>query len=201
MRVEDTELPGVLLVTPDVHRDNRGYFLETHRTSLLSNAAGQEIRFVQGSTSSSLPWVLRGMHFQIEQPQGKLVRVLTGEIYDVAVDLRVGSPHFKRWIARRLSAAGPALYIPPGFAHGFLTTSSSGAVIAYECTTEYVETWARSVRWDDPELGIAWPLAIPTDMRQIITPVLSARDRSAPSLRTLDAAYSLPSYGASKAAA
>lgn len=181
MKIEDTEIPGVQLITPVPFRDHRGYFYESHRTDVIADRLGYAIQFVQGNISSSAPYVLRGLHYQINQPQGKLVRALRGDIYDIAIDIRVGSPTFAKHVARRLSAENcQALYIPPGFAHGFVS-GSEGALVQYECTTLFVEAWARDLRYNDPDLGIEWPkMSTPTG--NIFEFTMSNKDRAAPLL-------------------
>ena len=171
MNVTQTALPGVLVVEPAVHGDARGFFLETWRASHYRDA-GIALPFVQDNHSRSVRGTLRGLHYQVERPQGKLVGVVTGEIYDVAVDLRRSSPTFGQWIGITLSAdTHRQLWIPPGFAHGFLVTSDAADVV-YKCTEEYVAALDRTLRWDDPAVGIVWPLAPGA------TPTLSAKDRA-----------------------
>lgn len=190
MKVETTDLPGVLLLTPDVYRDNRGYFLETHRTSdIAERIPGLEgIEFVQGNLSSSMPYTLRGMHYQLHEPQGKLVRCIAGKIFDVAVDVRVGSPTFGKWTGHFLDEmSAQALYVPPGFAHGFLSLSLP-VKVQYECTTYYRDAWARGINWRDPRLEIGWPIA------QGRMPIISNKDRAAPTLDEMMTRGELPAY-------
>jgi dTDP-4-dehydrorhamnose 3,5-epimerase len=169
-------IPDILILTPSVYRDPRGYFLETHRAKDLLDH-GVAVEFVQGNLSSSLPWVLRGMHYQVNQPQGKLKRCVMGGIYDVAVDLRRGSPTLGKWVGMHLDEHhARAWYIPPGFANGFLTLAQP-AKVQYECTTYYEESWARSIAWNDPDLNIQWPLK-PGE-----APMLSQRDRMGSAFR------------------
>jgi dTDP-4-dehydrorhamnose 3,5-epimerase len=183
MRVEAAGLPGVLLIGPDVFRDDRGFFLETWRASRYAEA-GVPGPFVQDNLSSSTRGVLRGMHFQSPNPQGKLVAVLDGTVFDVAVDVRVGSPTFGRWCGVTLSGESQAqLFVPEGFAHGFCVLSER-ALFAYKCTAPYDRSAERSLLWNDPDVGIAWPVA---------SPLLSAKDAAAPRLRDLDPA-TLPRY-------
>ncbi len=174
MNVTETRLPGVVIVEPRIFRDDRGYFLETWSVANYG-PAGLPTRFAQDNLSSSAPGVLRGLHYQFPTAQGKLVGVIQGEVFDVAVDIRVGSPTFGRWEGVTLSAAnGRQLYIPEGFAHGFLVTSDGPALFAYKCTEGYDPTGQCSILWDDPDLAIDWPVA---------APLLSPKDRDAPRLR------------------
>lgn len=176
MNVSATALPGVLLIEPIVHRDSRGFFLETYQRERYYQA-GIEVDFVQDNHSSSLKGTLRGLHAQLEPGQAKLVRVIEGEIFDVAVDIRRGSPTFGRSVGVRLSAANQRqLYIPPGFAHGFCVLTPVAQMI-YKCSELYRPEGEIVVRWDDPEIGIPWPLdpALPL--------LLSHRDQVAPTLR------------------
>jgi len=173
MKVSDTELPGVRLIEPRVFGDDRGFFLETWNAASFA-AAGLDVAFVQDNHSRSQRGVLRGLHYQVVAPQGKLVRVTAGAVFDVAVDLRRSSPHFGRWTGHELSAANKAmLWIPPGFAHGFLVLSDE-ADFLYKCTALYAPEHDRALRWDDPALAIDWPLDRP--------PLLSAKDAAAPLL-------------------
>lgn len=173
MKVTDTELEGVRIVAPRVFGDARGYFTETwHRERYLSEGLPGD--FVQDNLSRSAHGVLRGLHFQHPQGQGKLVYVLEGEVYDVAVDIRAGSPTFGRWTAVTLSADNHLqLYIPPGYAHGFCVTSPH-ALFAYKCTEAYRPEAEGAVRWDDPALGIPWPVRDPR---------VSEKDQAAPRLQ------------------
>jgi dTDP-4-dehydrorhamnose 3,5-epimerase len=159
-------LPDVLLVEPKVFGDARGYFFESYSARRYAEA-GIATPFVQDNVSFSQRGVLRGLHFQHPHGQGKLVGVLRGEVFDVAVDVRRGSPSFGRWVGECLSSENKRqLYIPPGFAHGFLVTSDD-ALFAYKCTDYYHPEAERTIQWDDPHIGIVWPLA---------GPVLSAKD-------------------------
>ncbi len=172
MKFTPTALPEVVLVDPDVHRDDRGFFLEVFHGRKYADG-GIDVAFVQDNHSRSVRGILRGLHGQIRQPQGKLVRAIEGEIFDVAVDARVGSPSFGRWVGVVLSGENfKQLYVPPGFLHGFCVLSER-ADVEYKCTDFYNPTDEISVRWDDPAIGIEWPL---TD------PILSAKDRDAPLL-------------------
>ncbi len=157
MNIETTTIPGVLLITTPVFRDDRGFFTEIHHQGKLA-AAGFDHVFVQDNLSRSAKGTLRGLHYQIEQPQGKLVRVLSGSIYDVAVDLRRSSPTFGKWIGVPLDGdSGKSLYIPVGCAHGFYVTSDSADVL-YKCTDLYAPQHERTLIWNDPEVNITWPL-------------------------------------------
>jgi dTDP-4-dehydrorhamnose 3,5-epimerase len=182
LRFLDAGLPGVLLVEPTVHRDDRGFFLETYHRDKYRQG-GIDLEFVQDNHSRSAGRTLRGLHAQRQRPQGKLVRCVEGEIWDVAVDIRRGSPHFGRWVGVTLSADDfRQLWVPPGFAHGFCVLSEI-AQVEYKCTDLYDPGDELGLRWDDPEIDIAWPV------RQ---PVLSAKDRAAPTLA--EARDRLPLY-------
>ncbi len=175
MQVATTSLQDVLLIKPAVHGDERGYFLETFNQREFAAAIGADVRFVQDNQSRSAAGVLRGLHYQVgARAQGKLVRVLSGEIFDVAVDLRRASAQFGMWTAVTLKATEHAqLWIPQGFAHGFLVLSDSADVL-YKTTDYYSPADERSIRYDDPGIGIEWPQG-----REI---VLSSRDADAGSL-------------------
>ena len=177
MRFEQTGLPGVVIVEPDVHRDGRGFFLETYHAEKY-RAGGVPGPFVQDNHSQSVAGTLRGLHLQLGRPQGKLVRVIEGEIFDVAVDVRVGSPTFGRWVGVRISAVNfRQCYVPPGFAHGFCVISPI-AQVEYKCTDLYDPDTEVGLAWDDPALGIEWPVR---------EPVLSTRDsRHRPLDRMMD---------------
>ena len=152
-----TEIPDVLLIEPQVFGDERGFFMETYRASLLE-AAGLPHTFVQDNQSGSRRGALRGLHYQIQQAQGKLVRVVAGEIFDVVVDIRRSSPTFSKWVGKTLSAQNRLqMWIPAGFAHGFYVTSD-WAEIVYKTTDYYAPQWERTLLWNDPHIGIAWPL-------------------------------------------
>jgi dTDP-4-dehydrorhamnose 3,5-epimerase len=173
MKVLETDLPGVLIVEPDVHRDPRGYFVEIWKDGCLP---GWPIRFVQDNMSFSTRGVLRGLHYQHPSAQGKLVSVLHGCIFDVAVDIRRNSPTFGRWFGLQLdSESARQLYVPEGFAHGFAVQSDQ-ALVLYKCTSLYAPGQEGSVAWDDPDLAIQWP---------IHDPVLSDKDRQAPRLKDI----------------
>jgi dTDP-4-dehydrorhamnose 3,5-epimerase len=170
MNVTATELSGVLILEPRVHGDERGFLLESWNEKTLREM-GLDLEFVQDNHSFSRHGTLRGLHYQIEQPQGKLVRVATGEVFDVAVDMRQSSPTLGRWTGVWLTEENHTmLWVPPGFAHGFYVASDS-AHFLYKCTDFYAPEHSRTVSWDDPELAIEWPLA--DDAR----PSLSAGDR------------------------
>jgi dTDP-4-dehydrorhamnose 3,5-epimerase len=155
-RVE-TSIPDVVVVEPAVYGDQRGFFLETWQQEKF-DGLGLPLRFVQDNHSRSVQGTLRGLHFQVEQPQGKLVRVVRGAIFDVAVDLRRSSPTFGQWVGATLTDETlRALWVPPGFAHGFYVLSEV-ADVYYKCTTLYSPRHERSLRWDDPTVGIEWPL-------------------------------------------
>lgn len=180
MKIENTMLPGVLLLTPDVYGDHRGYFLETHRMTDFNEIGSLlGVSFVQGNLSSSMPFCLRGMHYQLNEPQGKLVRCIVGRIFDVAIDIRVDSPSYGKFAGVFLDEAkAQALWVPPGFAHGFLSMDKP-VKVQYECTTYYRDAWARGINYNDPRLKIGWPLA-PGQ-----TPVISNKDRAAPTLEEM----------------
>jgi dTDP-4-dehydrorhamnose 3,5-epimerase len=176
--VADTDLPEVKLLTPRVFGDDRGFFLESWNAKVFAEA-GLDMPFVQDNHSRSAKGVLRGLHYQLSNPQGKLVRVTSGAVFDVAVDIRRSSPHFGRWTGHVLSADNKAmLWIPPGFAHGFLVLSDS-ADFLYKCTTLYDPPSDRGIAWDDREIGVQWPL-------DGMTPLLSAKDAAAPRLATAE---------------
>ncbi len=163
-------IPDVKIVEPQVYSDPRGLFMEVWRATTYAEA-GIYLPFVQDNHSRSELNTLRGLHYQVRQPQGKLVRVVVGEIYDVAVDLRRSSPTFGRWVAVTLSAANRKLmWIPPGFAHGFFVTGGTAECL-YKCSDYYAPEYERTIRWDDPTLGIAWPVPPGSE------PILSDKDR------------------------
>jgi dTDP-4-dehydrorhamnose 3,5-epimerase len=175
VKVRPTELPAVRVVEPEVFGDARGQFFEAYRASRYA-AAGLDAVFVQDNVSLSRRGVLRGLHLQHPRGQVKLVSVLSGEVFDVAVDVRVGSPSFGRWTAERLSSHNHhELWIPPGFAHGFCALSEV-AIVAYKSTRYYAPAAELSIRWSDPRIGIAWPIE---------TPLLSDKDARAPLLAEL----------------
>jgi dTDP-4-dehydrorhamnose 3,5-epimerase len=175
MRIETTALTGVLVLEPRVFGDARGYFLETWNVRRYAEA-GLPSGFVQDNVSFSARGVLRGLHFQQPHAQGKLVHVLQGEVFDVAVDIRPDSPTFGGWVGVTLSAESHRqVWIPPGFAHGFCVTSET-ALFAYKCTDYYCPECEGTVLWNDPDIGIVWPIE---------QPLLSAKDAAAPRLRDL----------------
>jgi dTDP-4-dehydrorhamnose 3,5-epimerase len=156
MKVLPTDHPEVLLIEPDVFADPRGFFMETYHAEKFA-AAGLPVNFLQDNHSRSERGVLRGLHYQLQHPQGKLVRVMNGEVYDVALDIRKGSPRFGQWVGVVLSEANKwQLYVPPGFAHGFCTISEQ-ADFLYKCTDLYAPGDEYGIAWDDPALGIDWP--------------------------------------------
>ena len=158
MNVIRTALPDVLVLEPRVFGDDRGFFLESWNRAAFAEAVGRDVAFVQDNHSRSARGVLRGLHYQVQQAQGKLVRVIEGEVYDVAVDLRRSSPHFGKWVAERLSAeSNRMLWVPAGFAHGFLVVSES-ADFLYKTTDYYSPEHERTLLWNDRALGIDWPL-------------------------------------------
>lgn len=175
MEFIDTELPGVKRVVPKRFGDHRGFFMETWQEHRF-HVGGIGWHFVQDNHSLSRQYVLRGIHYQIFQPQGKLVRVVRGEVFDVAVDLRRSSPDFGRWTGVTLSADNhEQLWVPPGFGHAFVVMSIE-AEFVYKCTDYYAPEHERSIRWDAPDIGIKWPLPPGTE------PVLSDKDAAAPVL-------------------
>ncbi len=164
-------IPDVVLFEPKVFGDERGFFFESFNQQHFEAAVGRSVKFVQDNHSRSIKGVLRGLHYQIKQPQGKLVRLVHGEVFDVAVDIRQGSPTFGKWVGEYLSAENKKqLWVPEGFAHGFLVLSES-AEFLYKTTNYYDPSSERSVLWNDPELSIEWPISIET--------ILSTKDQSA----------------------
>ena len=175
MKVEQTKLDGVLLVTPNVFGDDRGFFMETYNQQ-KAQELGLPIKFVQDNHSKSSKGVLRGLHYQNPQWQGKLVRVIQGEIFDVAVDIRQKSPSFGEWVGVYLNEENKQqLYVPEGFAHGFVVTSETAEVI-YKCTSLYAPEQEGSILWNDPEIGIEWPIEAPQ---------LSEKDKNATRLNDI----------------
>ncbi len=159
MQASETSIPGVLLIEPNVFGDERGFFFESWNQRVFDGLVGEPIRFVQDNHSRSEKGVLRGLHYQLKQPQGKLVRIVYGSVFDVAVDIRPGSATFGRWFGCELSAENRRqLWIPPGLAHGFLVTSES-AEFLYKTTDYWAPEHEKTIRWDDADLAIAWPLA------------------------------------------
>ena len=177
MEVTASKIPDVLILEPKLHGDSRGYFMETFRASLFQER-GIKLKFVQDNQSRSTQGTLRGLHYQHAFPQGKLVRVLAGEVFDVAVDLRGSSPTFGRWVGEYLSSENnKQLWIPPGFAHGFYVTSDV-ADLAYKCTDYYSAGDDHSLLWSDPDIGIEWP-------NHAEEPFMSEKDRNASVLEAI----------------
>ncbi|MBH8565733.1 dTDP-4-dehydrorhamnose 3,5-epimerase [Nostoc sp. CENA67] len=175
MKVVQTEIPDVLLIEPQVFGDERGFFYESYNERVFLEKVGISSHFVQDNHSRSVKNVLRGLHYQIHQPQGKLVRVVVGEIFDVAVDLRKSSNTFRQWVGRYLNAAcKQQLWIPVGFAHGFVVLSEVAEVL-YKTTDYYLLQDERCIQWNDPDLAIAWPIQE--------KPILSAKDQAGKSLQ------------------
>lgn len=173
MNIIETRLPGVLVIEPKVFGDPRGFFLESWNRQTFADH-GLDMEFVQDNHSRSSKGVLRGLHYQLNAPQGKLVRVVSGAVFDVAVDIRRSSPHFGQWVGHELTAENQRMmWVPPGFAHGFLVLSDT-ADFLYKTTAYYAPQWDRGIRWDDPDVGIAWPLET--------APSLSGKDREQPRL-------------------
>ena len=182
MKIVETPLPGVLVIEPRIFRDDRGFFLESFNAERFAQH-GLPTSFRQDNHSHSVKRVLRGLHYQLKRPQGKLVSVIRGRVFDVAVDIRRGSPTFGRWYGTVLTEDEPRyLWIPPGFAHGFCTLSDT-ADFVYKCTDVYVGEDDRGVLWSDPSIGIEWPVS---------NPLLSEKDQRMPPLS--DARTDLPEY-------
>lgn len=182
MKVTEIGIPGVLLIEPKVFEDDRGFFMETYHAERYARH-GITGKFVQDNHSKSVKGTLRGLHYQLGRPQGKLVRVIQGEVFDVAVDVRKGSPHFGKWVGMILSSENKRqLFIPEGFAHGFCVTSET-AEFLYKCTDFYAPEEERGIRWNDPGLAINWPVK---------NPVISEKDRSFPGLSEMEG--QLPVY-------
>ena len=176
MEFEQTGLPGIVKIVPTVHEDSRGFFVENWQSKKFSQC-GIDAAFVQENFSHSKQGTLRGIHYQIKQPQGRLVRVVQGKVFDVSIDLRRSSPHFGQWTGEILSAEnGHQLWVPPGFGHGFLVLSET-AGFQYNCTDFYAPEFDRSIRWDDPAIGIDWPLP------KGESPLLSEKDEAAPNMK------------------
>ena len=181
MKFIETALPGVVLIEPAVFADDRGFFMETYHAGRFAEA-GIDAAFVQDNHSRSARGVLRGLHYQEPNPQGKLVRCTRGSLFDVAVDIRTGSPTFAKWYGTELSESNRRmLWVPPGFAHGFCALSDE-ADLVYKCTALYDGKADRSILWNDPDIAIAWPIS---------SPLLSPKDAAAPPLR---AAHPLPRF-------
>lgn len=178
MKIIPTSLPEVLVIEPKVFGDPRGFFFESFNQRSFNQATGTDVQFVQDNHSRSAKGVLRGLHYQIQQPQGKLVRVVRGEVFDVAVDVRRSSPSFGQWVGVELSEDNHRqLWVPPGFAHGFVVTSES-ADFLYKTTDYYAPEFERCIAWNDPAIGIQWRLDIP--------PQLSAKDQAGLPLATAE---------------
>lgn len=181
--IKETDLPGVLIIESAVHRDPRGFFKELFHSGKYSDA-GLEADFVQDNHSHSLRGVLRGFHYQLKYPQGKLITAISGEIFDVAVDVRRGSPHFGEWTCARLTSDnGKQLYIPPGFAHGFQVLSETADVV-YKCTRLYHPEDEYGLLWSDKDISVDWPIK---------EPVLSDKDKSFDELKDISTEH-LPVY-------
>lgn len=177
MNAIPTSIPDVLILEPKVFGDARGFFFESFNGTAFAQATGLDVQFVQDNHSRSAQGVLRGLHYQIQQPQGKLVRCVRGAVFDVAVDIRRASPTFGQWVGVELSEENNRqMWVPPGFAHGFVVLSAS-ADFLYKTTDYYAPAFERCIAWDDPAIGIAWPAGT--------TPQLSAKD--AMGLRLADA--------------
>lgn len=178
MKASATKIPDVLIIEPKVFGDDRGFFFESFNQKAFNEATGLDVTFVQDNHSKSAKNVLRGLHYQVQQPQGKLVRVVQGEVFDVAVDIRKGSPTFGQWVGEILSAENKKqLWIPAGLAHGFLVLSDS-AEFLYKTTDYYAPAYERCVAWNDADLGIDWPISD--------TPLLSAKDAAGSRLAELE---------------
>jgi dTDP-4-dehydrorhamnose 3,5-epimerase len=178
MKIIRSDIADVLIIEPLVHGDERGFFFESYNEQTWKDSIGFAPRFVQANHSKSGQGVLRGLHYQIQQPQGKLVSVIRGEIFDVAVDLRKSSESFGKWVGLNLSAENKRqLWVPPGFAHGFLVLSEVTEVL-YMATDFYAPRYERSILWNDPDIGIDWPLTA--------SPVLSEKDSKARLFRTAE---------------
>jgi len=182
MKFVKLEIPDVILIEPQIFGDARGFFLESYKKNLFAEN-GIDVDFVQDNMSSSTKNVLRGLHYQLNpMAQGKLVRVVVGEVFDVAVDIRRGSPYFGKWVGQILSAENmKSMYVPPGFAHGFCVLSDL-AVFHYKCTNYYSKENERGLLWNDPEIGIDWPI----DIEKV---VLSEKDKNAAILKNAEINY------------
>jgi dTDP-4-dehydrorhamnose 3,5-epimerase len=179
MQVTPTNIQDVLLVEPTVFSDERGFFRESYNQQRFRDKAGLTLNFVQDNHSGSQQNVLRGLHYQIQQPQGKLIQVIVGTVFDVSVDLRRSSPSFGKWVGQVLSAENrKQLWIPPGFAHGFYVLSA-WAEIVYKTTEYYAPQHERTLLWNDPDLAIVWPLSQ-------LSPLLSAKDRAGLPLKAIE---------------
>ena len=182
MKATRTAIPDVVLLEPKVFGDARGFFLESFNQRVFQEATGADVKFVQDNHSRSARGVLRGLHYQLKQPQGKLVRVVRGSVFDVAVDIRRSSPTFGRWVGVELSEQNQhQLWVPAGFAHGFLVLSES-ADFLYKTTEYYAPEHERCIAWNDPAIGVEWPLAATA----LAAPLLSNKDAAAPALAQAD---------------
>jgi dTDP-4-dehydrorhamnose 3,5-epimerase len=178
MNIVPTDIPDVLIIEPRVFEDDRGFFFESYNEKAFIEKTGVATHFVQDNHSRSASNVLRGLHYQIQQPQGKLVRVIAGAVFDVAVDLRKSSPTFGQWVGSLLSAENKRqLWLPAGFAHGFCVVSEVAEVL-YKATDYYAPQHERCVIWNDPDLAIAWPLTV--------DPVVSAKDKAGQPFKTAE---------------
>ena len=178
MNITALSIPDVILIEPRVFADERGFFYESYNKGALREVIGRDIEFVQDNHSRSVKNVLRGLHYQISQPQGKLVRVVSGEVYDVAIDIRKSSPTFGKWVAQILSAENKKMmWVPEGFAHGFLVISDA-AEFLYKTTDYYAPQYERCIAWNDPAIGIDWPL--------VSAPILSEKDGAALQLESAE---------------
>ena len=176
MKAISTSIPDVLIIEPRVFGDSRGFFFESFNQKNFNQAAGIDVNFVQDNHSRSVKGVLRGLHYQIRQPQGKLVRVARGAVFDVAVDIRKSSPTFGQWVGVELTEDNyRQVWVPPGFAHGFYVLSES-ADFLYKTTDYYIPDFERSVAWNDPKIAISWPVEAGAQ------PIISAKDSIAPAL-------------------
>lgn len=165
MNFTELEIPGVILIKPDIFKDDRGYFYEAWQDKLFESA-GLNYKFVKENCSGSLKGVLRGLHYQIQHSQGKLVKATNGKVFDVSVDIRKSSPTFSKWLGIILSGENKhQLWIPPGFAHGYYVMSDY-AEINYKTTEYYFPEFERTIKWDDPEINISWPLDNPPDLSE-----------------------------------
>lgn len=178
MKITPTSIPDVLIIEPKVFGDERGFFFESFNQAKFESFIGRQVNFVQDNHSKSVKNVLRGLHYQIQQPQGKLVRVVQGEVFDVAVDIRKSSPTFGNWVGEHLSADNKKqLWVPEGFAHGFVVLSDT-AEFLYKTTDYYAPEYERSIVWNDPTIDVKWPI--------IGEPILSAKDQQAKTLATAE---------------
>ncbi|MCP2727418.1 dTDP-4-dehydrorhamnose 3,5-epimerase [Limnofasciculus baicalensis] len=178
MNIIPTEIPDVLILEPRVFGDERGFFLESYNQKAFADKAGITANFVQDNHSRSVQNVLRGLHYQIQQSQGKLVRAIVGSVFDIAVDIRKSSPTFGKWVGCTLSAENKRqIWVPSGFAHGFIVVSEVAEVL-YKATDYYAPQYERSILWNDPDLGIDWPITT--------SPILSTKDQSGQPLKTAE---------------